>query len=93
MLLPNEGSVVISCMRIMRPVVALGFTAAVALFMPQSARAINLEQACARFAGKLNAAQSSGDSSKAQAIYQEGTQRIASRFNGASCPNVKPPTP
>jgi hypothetical protein len=45
------------------------------------------------FAGKLSAAQAAGDSQKAQTIYKEGNQRIASRFNGATCPNIKPPTP
>ncbi|MEY4431614.1 MAG: hypothetical protein RLZZ533_1550 [Cyanobacteriota bacterium] len=55
------------------------------------ARAIDLDQACARFASKLNAAVQSGDSAKAQKIYQVGSQRIASRFNGATCPNVQAP--
>jgi hypothetical protein len=64
-----------------------------ALAAPLGAGAVNLDQACAKFAGKLSAAQAAGDSQKAQMIYQEGTQRIASKFNGASCPNVKPPTP
>jgi len=57
------------------------------------AQAINLEQACARFASKLNAAVQSGDTAKAQKVYQVGSQRIAGRFNGATCPNVKPPAP
>jgi hypothetical protein len=35
----------------------------------------------------------SGDTAKAQKIYQVGSQRIASRFNGATCPNVQPPAP
>jgi hypothetical protein len=43
------------------------------------------------FASKLSAAQASGDSQKAQTIYQEGSQRIAAKFNGATCPNVQPP--
>ena len=55
------------------------------------ARAIDLDQACARFASKLNAAVQSGDSAKAQKVYQVGSQRIASRFNGATCPNVQAP--
>lgn len=38
-------------------------------------------------------AQAAGDIQKAQTIFQEGSARIASRFNGASCPNVKAPTP
>ena len=57
------------------------------------AQAIDLDQACARFASKLSAAVQSGDSAKAQKIYQVGSQRIASRFNGATCPNVQPPAP
>ena len=76
-----------------RSAAAIALTALMALFIPVSARAISLEQACSRFASKLNAAQTAGDTQKAQTIYQEGSQRIASRFNGATCPNVKPPTP
>lgn len=64
-----------------------------AAMTPQGASAVSLDQACQRFADKLSAAQSAGDSQKAQTIYQEGSQRIASRFNGATCPNIKPPTP
>jgi hypothetical protein len=64
-----------------------------ALAAPLGAGAVSLDQACGKFAGKLSAAQAAGDSQKAQMIYQEGTQRIASKFNGASCTNVKPPTP
>jgi hypothetical protein len=45
------------------------------------------------FASKLDAAQASGDSQKAQTIYKEGSVRIAAKFSGATCPNVKPPTP
>lgn len=65
----------------------LGLTA------PVGVHAITLDQACQRFADKLNAAQAAGDSQKAQQIYAEGSQRIAGRFNGATCPNVQPPTP
>jgi hypothetical protein len=32
-----------------------------------------------------------GDTAKAQQVYSVGSQRIASRFNGATCPNVQPP--
>ena len=64
-----------------------------AIAAPLGAHAVSLDQACGKFAGKLSAAQAAGDTQKAQMIYQEGTQRIASKFNGASCPNVKPPTP
>ncbi|MFM8524369.1 MAG: hypothetical protein ACKOCM_01905 [Cyanobacteriota bacterium] len=55
------------------------------------ARAITLDQACATYAQKLNDAVASGDSQKAQTIYQQVRERIASRFNGATCPNVKAP--
>jgi hypothetical protein len=55
------------------------------------AKAISLDQACSRFAAKLQAALNAGDTAKAQKIFSEGTQRIASRFNGASCPSIKAP--
>jgi hypothetical protein len=61
--------------------------------LPLGAKAVSLDQACQMFASKLSAAQAAGDSQKAQTIYQEGSQRIASRFNGATCPAIKPPTP
>jgi hypothetical protein len=51
------------------------------------------DEACITFASKLVAAQSSGDKAKAQEIYQKGSQRIAKKFNGATYPNVKAPTP
>jgi hypothetical protein len=54
---------------------------------------VTLDQACQKFASKLTAAQASGDKQKAQTVYAEGSKRIASKFNGASCPNVKAPTP
>jgi hypothetical protein len=57
------------------------------------ASAISFDQACQRFADKLSAAQAVGDSKKSQQIYAEGTQRIAGRFNSATCPNVHAPTP
>ncbi len=52
---------------------------------------MNLNDACSTFATKLGTAQASGDTAKAQKIYAEGNKRIASHFNGASCPNVKAP--
>ncbi len=64
-----------------------------ALAAPLGANAVSLDEACGKFAGKLSAAQAAGDTQKAQMIYQKGSARIASKFNGASCPNVKPPTP
>ena len=68
-------------------------TALIALAAPAGVQAISLDQACQTFAAKLSAAQASGDTQKAQTIYSEGSQRIASRFNGATCPNVTAPTP
>lgn len=76
--------------RLLAPLTALSLgLAAAAASVP--AQAIDLTQACARFASKLNDAVQSGDSAKAQKVYQVGSQRIASRFNGATCPNVQAP--
>ena len=82
----------------MRPSLAIATTTAtasalIALAAPAGVQAISLDQACQTFAAKLSAAQASGDTQKAQTIYSEGSQRIASRFNGATCPNVTAPTP
>jgi len=73
----------------MRVLVSIASVAIASLAMP--AQAMNLSDACARFASKLNAAVQAGNSAKAQEIYQIGSQRIASNFNGATCPNVQPP--
>ena len=62
------------------------------LIAPAGVHAVTLDQACQTFASKLSAAQAAGDKTKAQTIYAEGSKRIASRFNGATCPNVKAPT-
>lgn len=51
----------------------------------------SLEQACARFSSKMDAAIAAGDTAKAQQIYKEGSKRVAANFNGATCPNVKAP--
>jgi hypothetical protein len=70
------------------------FLAAVVLFGLTSlpdVQAVTLDQACQTFASKLSAAQASGDQAKAEAIYAEGSKRVASKFNGATCPNVKAP--
>ena len=64
---------------------------AMAGLTPAPAKAVSLDQACSMFAAKLQAAISAGDTAKAQMIFSEGSQRIASRFNGASCPNVQAP--
>ncbi len=52
---------------------------------------MTLDQACAKFSGKLDAAVASGDTVKARQVYTEGSKRVASHFNGATCPNVKAP--
>ena len=44
------------------------------------------------FASKLTEAQALGDKQKAQNVYTQGSQRISKKFNGATCPNVKPVT-
>jgi hypothetical protein len=72
---------------------AFAAAALLAALTPHGAVAISLDQACQRFPSKLSAAQSAGDNEKAKTIYQEGSQRIASKFNGATCPNITPPTP
>jgi hypothetical protein len=77
----------------MRSSLLLAAAALLALGAPLGAQAVSLDEACGRFASKLSSAQAAGDSQKAQTIYQQGSQRIASNFNGATCPNVKPPTP
>ena len=76
----------------MRSSSVLAGVALLALGAPLGAQGVSLKEACGRFASKISAAQAAGDRQKAQTIYQEGSQRIASRFNGATCPNVKPPT-
>ena len=63
------------------------------LGVPAGVRAVTLDEACQTFASKLSAAQNGGDAQKAQDIYAMGSKRIASKFNGATCPNVKAPTP
>lgn len=62
------------------------------VFAVAPARAqMTLDQACAKFSDKLDAAVASGDKVKAGKIYTEGSKRVASHFNGATCPNVKAP--
>jgi hypothetical protein len=63
------------------------------LAAPSGVQAVTLDQACQTFASKLSDAQKAGDKQKAQEIYAKGNQRIAKKFNGATCPNVKVPTP
>ena len=75
----------------MRSSLALAAATVLTISAAPSAQAISLDQACQTFAGKLSAAQVSGDKEKAQKIYSQGSKRIASKFNGATCPNVKAP--
>ena len=75
----------------MRSSLALAVTSVLALSGATTAQAVSLDQACQTIASKLNAAQASGDKDKAQKIYTQGSKRIASKFNGATCPNVKAP--
>jgi hypothetical protein len=70
-------------------------TAAVALLAiaaPMAGRSVTLDEACQKFASKLSTAQKAGNKQQAQEIYAKGSKRIASKFQGATCPNVKAPT-
>ncbi len=75
----------------MRLFLALATVAFVSISGVSTAQAITVDQACEKFASKLREAQASGDKQKAQQVYSQGSKRIASKFNGASCPNVKAP--
>ncbi len=57
----------------------------------QGVKAVSLEEACTRFAAKLAEAQASGNPDNAKKVYSKGSQRIAAKFNGSTCPNVKAP--
>jgi hypothetical protein len=70
---------------------AFSLTAAAALLGSPAFAAMTLDQACSTFSGKLNAAVASGNLTKARQIYAEGSKRVASHFQGATCPNVKAP--
>ena len=78
---------------LMRLTPALLAAAVVGYCIPSASYAVSLDQACQRFAEKLSAAQASGDQQNVQKVYAKGSQRIASKFNGATCPNVQSPTP
>lgn len=73
------------------PAASVASVLAVPVITATASHAVSLDQACSTYAEKLNAAVASGDKQKAQAIYQQGRDRIASRFGGATCPNVKAP--
>jgi hypothetical protein len=70
---------------------ALATVALLSITGALTAQAITVDQACEKFASKLSEAQASGDKQKAQQVYSQGSKRIANKFNGASCPNVKAP--
>jgi hypothetical protein len=53
--------------------------------------AVSLPEACERFESKLKQAQASNDPAQVQKVYSQGSKRIASRFNGATCPGIKAP--
>lgn len=56
-------------------------------------QAVTLDEACQTFAGKLSSVQMAGDKKMAQDIDAKGSKRIAGKFNAATCPNIKAPTP
>ena len=87
---PNASNVQTHNLGTMKTTVLLLSTLALAVLAAPS-QAMSLDQACARFASKLDAAVQAGNTAQAQQIYQEGSQRVASHFNGATCPNVQPP--
>ena len=72
-------------------VVGLSAALAPALLVTPARAAMTLDQACTKLGGKVNDAVASGDLGKARQIYAEGSKRVASRFKGATCPNVKAP--
>jgi uncharacterized membrane protein len=66
--------------------------ALVAVVSVAPAWAISLDEACNRLASRMQEAQASGDAAKVRKVYDQGTQRIQSRFGKtATCPAVKPP--
>ena len=79
-------------MSVLRRLAPAALVVASGLLMAVTVRAaMTLEQACATYASKVNDATASGDLTKARKIYAEGGKRVASRFNGATCPDVKAP--
>ena len=71
--------------------VGLGAALPPALLGTPARAAMTLDQACTKFGGKVNDAVASGDLGKARQIDAEGSKRVASRFKGATFPNVKAP--
>ncbi|MCX5944194.1 MAG: hypothetical protein NTZ53_02560 [Cyanobacteria bacterium] len=76
------------------PIKKLTFATISALLLlttAQGAKAVSLDEACTKFAAKMSEAQSSGNADQVKTVFSKGSQRIASKFNGATCPNVKAP--
>ncbi len=71
--------------------VAIAGTLVLPLIAVGPAGAVSLPEACQRFEAKLKQAQASNDPAQVQKVYTQGSQRIASRFNGATCPGIKAP--
>lgn len=71
--------------------VAIGGSLLLPLIGVAQAGAVSLQEACQRFESKLKQAQASNDPAQVQKVYTQGSQRIASRFNGATCPGIKAP--
>lgn len=85
---------VLLCLITMRFLLATAAAAAlITSLVPAGVQAKTLDQACQKFAASLNKANASGDKQKAKTVYTEGSKRIAKKFKGATCPNVKAPTP
>jgi len=70
---------------------ALAACLAAPLFGAAPVQAVSLQEACERFEAKLKQAQASNDPAQVQQVYTQGSKRIASRFNGATCPGIKAP--
>ena len=75
----------------LKPLAFATLAAAALLASAPMVKSVTLEEACAKFAAKLGEAQASGNADQAKTVYSKGSQRIASRFNGATCPNLKAP--
>lgn len=76
---------------VLRSLVAIAGSLALTVIGVAPAGAVSLQEACQRFEAKLKQAQASNDPAQVQKVYTKGAQRIASRFNGATCPGIKAP--
>jgi hypothetical protein len=75
----------------MKKFALMTLTAIALLGSAPRALAVTLDEACTKFAAKMGEAQASGDPDKVKQVYTKGSQRVAAKFNGATCPNVKAP--